>query len=115
MNHETVATEPWVYNQLAKVWNAINATNNELGGLAGANGLGGLADNVETKCVTGVVIAETIAASGMHGIAVDFFTGYNGVTRHETKPTIFVAAVDHSHNISMSGTDLVLAPGVNVG
>ena len=110
MDHETVATEPWVYEQLQGIWSALNTTNGGIGDVAGA--LGGLAGNVESQCVTGVIVQKTEPAAGMHGIAVDFYTGFNGVTRHTGTTEIYVASVDHSHNIEIDGTDLVLIHGV---
>jgi hypothetical protein len=79
MNKEKVATEPWVYNLLADVWNALNSLNDATGSNAGSIGkLGGaLANQAITKLD---ILANNTSINKSGYLKVDFgfnITGYN--------------------------------------
>jgi hypothetical protein len=111
MNHETVATEPWVYNELAKIWNALNKTNGQVGGMS--SGLSGLAGNVNDKCVTYLDWSGTSATSGKVDFTIAFYrTLGGGVSRGSEKAPHSVALATHGHKLTMNGTTLSLEADV---
>lgn len=111
MDHETVATEPWVYKQLQGIWNALNKTNGEVGGLS--DGLGGLAGNVNDKCVTSLDWSGTSATSGKVDFTIAFYRTLGGnVSRGSEKAPHSVALATHGHKLTINGTTLSLAAEV---
>jgi hypothetical protein len=54
MNAEKVATEPWVYNKLAEVWNAIHGAAGGVG--SNAARISGMGAKLDTTAITRVVI-----------------------------------------------------------
>ena len=104
MNHETVATEPWVYNELAKIWNALNKTNSQVGGMS--SGLSGLAGNVNDNCVTSLDWSGSTASSnGTVDLTISWYRSLGGkANRGSEKYTESLASANHAHNISFSET-----------
>ena len=104
MNHETVATEPWVYGQLAKIWNALNTTNGQVGGMSG--GLSGLAGKIDKNCVTSLDWTGSSASGGKVDLTISWYRSLDGnANRGFNKYSESLASADHSHNIEFSIVD----------
>ena len=120
MAKEPVATEPWVFEQLTAIWKALNSTNS---GVSGVNsGLGGLADAVNSKCITMVDMVPAEDTGGTPGVTssggrtpikIRFWTGYEGSSNERSSTnSISVASTDHSHSLNLTSGELSILQGV---
>lgn len=112
MKHETVATEPWVYGQLAKIWDALNTTNGQVSGMSG--GLSGLAGKINENCVTSLDWSGTsqYPNDGQVEFAVTLFKTLDKKTSIKIeKAPCKVALVKHGHELSIKDGKLSLKAG----
>ena len=95
MNKEKVATEPWVYNLLADVWNALNSLNDAAGSNAGSIGRLGsaLASAVPTQMAG--------RKSGDGEYTIDYKNKNGGVVF-----SVPMTDISHGHQLKLSGTSL---------
>lgn len=96
-NHEKVATEPWVYEQLKDVYDRLNAVG---GGAGGAMSMTGGLGGVLSSLVTVQVKRDVVSDNGYMDLV-----GYN----HE-EAEIWrckeIAATNHAHRLGFNGTKL---------
>ena len=95
MNKEKVATEPWVYNQLAEVWNSLNDISNA----AGSN-----ADSVRrlgSKLASAVVTSMGGRKTGDGEYTIDYKNKNGGVVF-----SVPMTDISHGHQLKLTGTSL---------
>lgn len=95
MSQERVATEPWVYNLLTDVWNALNSLSDGVGSNAGS--IGGLGSALANAVPTQMSGRKT----GDGEYTIDYKNKNGGVVF-----SVPMTDINHGHQLKLSGTSL---------
>lgn len=110
MNKEKVATEPWVYNLLADVWNSLNSLSDAASG--NADSIKGLGGALAAQAVTGMsVLAHDTSKSGSLTFGFDIkVTNKSGGTLASGNMSWDLT---HCHSVTCleNGSNIVIAIG----